>query len=101
MGRNNFKELKKYDNFNYENEELTNEAEHLGLSVYNQNKSFYGQHLLKSSPKCVPDPHSPAIAAKIMVCRWTSWGGRVRTNEKIPRLHPKGDVFFLPIPPQK
>jgi RNA polymerase primary sigma factor len=34
------KELKKYDNFNYENEELTNEAEHLGLSVYNQNKSL-------------------------------------------------------------
>lgn len=34
------KELKKYDEFSYENEKLTNEVEHLGLSVYNQNTSL-------------------------------------------------------------
>ena len=49
---------------------------------------FLCWHLLKSSPKCVPNPHSPAMAAKIRVCRWTSWGGGVCTNKNFPRLHP-------------
>lgn len=34
------KELKKHDEFSYESHNLTNEAEHLGLSVYNQNTSL-------------------------------------------------------------
>jgi RNA polymerase primary sigma factor len=34
------KELKKHDEFSYESHKLTNEAEHLGLSVYNQNTSL-------------------------------------------------------------
>ena len=55
---------------------------------------FLCWHLLKSSPKCVPNPHSPAMAAKIRVCRWTSWGGGVCTNEMCPRLHPRHHHFL-------